>query len=152
MTPFKKLCVLCLLCALCASCKKEDDIQALFEGKTWYITNGYIQGRQLAGDDIRSLCASPQAYQISFSTSSFVATLTDGNTFTGQWKADGKNQTFTLNIRQEPSKFNTLLEENIYHTLKKTIRYEGDINIMKFHTNDGSYIGCGSKRSPESFR
>ncbi|MBR2154360.1 MAG: DUF4847 family protein [Bacteroidaceae bacterium] len=96
--------------------------------------------------------ASLHAYQISFSTSSFVATLTDGNTFTGQWKADGKNQTFTLNIRQEPSKFNTLLEENIYHTLKKTIRYEGDINIMKFHTNDGSYIGCGSKRSPESFR
>ena len=134
---------------LCASCQKEDDISELFEGKTWYITNGYIQGRQLVGDDIKTLCAAPTAFQISFSQSTFIGTLNDGNTVTGKWEANGKTKAFSLSIRQEAST-STQLEGLIYNTLKKIIRYEGDTNIMKFYADDANYIGCGNQRSPKS--
>ena len=138
------------ICAIClSSCKMEDDITELFEGKTWYITNGYVQGMPISGDDIKTLCASPTAYQITFSQQSFIGTLSDGNTFTGKWEANGKTRSFNLSIHQNANT-STMLEQLIYNTLKKTTHYEGDTNIMKFYAEDANYIGFSSKRSPES--
>ncbi|MBQ9640892.1 MAG: DUF4847 family protein [Bacteroidaceae bacterium] len=137
-------------CAVCiTSCKREDDLSEIFEGKTWYITSAYIQGRPLGGNDLKTFYASETAFLISFGKETFTGTLSDGNTFSGTWEANGKTQQFHLNIQNEAMPSATL-DRFIYNTLKRAVRYEGDANILKLYEDDANFISLSSKRSPES--
>lgn len=136
-----------LLCL--ASCEKEDDIDKIFTGKTWYMANGMIQGKPISGDYLKRFYESEHLFYISFSTSKVSGTLGANAMFDGKWQADGKRQTITLEI---PYTISTqdIFERNVYGVLKKTVRYSGDENIMTLYEDDYNYIGFSAKRSDKS--
>jgi hypothetical protein len=132
-----------------AGCKNEDDIEAIFEGKTWYITSGYVQGQPLRGDNLKTLCQSPQTYNISFSKENFTATLGPGITCSGRWQADGKSNTFSFNVAQETQP-QSQLDRLLWSALKKTVRYSGDTNLIELYADEANRITLSIRRSPES--
>ena len=140
----------CMAMALClTACRQEDDIEEIFTGKTWYITSGCVQGHPLAGDDIKTLCQDSQAYLVSFSQDTFTGVLSSGTTYSGTWEADGKSRSFSLAVRQEATP-QSQLDRHIYNTLRGTVRYEGDTNIIHLYADDANYITLSIRRSPES--
>ena len=139
------------ICALTlmGACKKGDDIDKIFEGKTWYFANGKVQGRPISGDDLKKFYQSNDTYRIVFGTDNLQGTLSSGNNFIGTWKADGKKQTMEFRL-SEPAGLTSELDRALYNTLRKTVRYEGDENNMTLKADELNYISCSSTRTKES--
>lgn len=139
---------LCSL-VLISACKKEDDIDKIFEGKTWYFANGVVQGRPISGDNLKQFYKNNDTYRIVFGKDNLQGTLSTGNTFIGTWKADGKKQTMEFRL-SEPADLTSELDRALYNTLRKTVRYEGDENQMTLKADDQNHISCSSTRTKES--
>lgn len=134
---------------LMGACKKSDDIDKIFEGRTWYIVRGTIQGRPISGDNLKQFYQNDNAYQIRFGKESLQGTLSSGVSFSGTWKADGKKQTMEL-ILLNLSGSASELDNAIFNTLRKTISYKGDENQIELRADDQNFIGFNSTRTKES--
>ena len=127
------------------SCENEDDIEAIFNGKTWKITGAAIKGQTINGEELKQLYTSEQAYTILFNAGTFVATFAPGSSVSGTWKANGKKQTFSVNVTESTGVNATELSESLYAIFRSAKKYSGDVNILKISSDNGNYIRLTSK-------
>jgi hypothetical protein len=139
---FKQIFLLLVLPAL-GACDQTDDVIAIFTGKTWKLN--YVGDRN--GDCTRAYFSSPEQWEASMKLLSekgnFTITFTGaeidgtvvgayggraaGQTFSGKWEANGKNNTFKTN-QKDPDANEDLLGKVFINALKTAYRYEGDTN------------------------
>ena len=132
-----------------SSCKKEDDLDKIFYGRTWYMASGKIQGQPIVGDNLKKFYSSENAYYVSFGTETVTGSLEAGRTFSGTWTVDGKARTLHFEIHTTLST-NDVMDRSLYGILQKTVRYSGDENILTLYADDYNYIGFSAKRSESS--
>lgn len=112
-----------------ASCNKEDDINSIFAGKTWYITGATINGSVINGELLKELYVSPSSYFIQFSSdNTFNGVLVAGSSIAGTWNANGKKNTFSFHFSKSTDVNNSSLSNNIFNILKDASSYNGDEN------------------------
>ena len=133
-----------------ASCKNEDDLDKIFQGRTWYMTGGVIQGKPISGELLKTFYKGDNLYCVSFGENTLTGTLSAGTTFSGEWQADGKKQTMSLTIPHGISSASTFDEDLYNNVLKRVTRYKGDENIMSLYADDYNYINFDSRRTAES--
>ena len=73
---------------LATSCQNEDDIDAIFNGKTWFITGGCINGTNITGEELKSIYANSNSFFLTFSASTFGGVLVAGSNVSGTWIID----------------------------------------------------------------
>lgn len=133
--------IICLIPTLIAtSCENEDDISLIFEGKTWKITGGMINGNELNGEELRSLYTASNTFFLVFNTYGFSGVLAEGSEISGTWKANGKNRQLTINITEAKGAESTTLSYNIYKVLSQATSYSGDQNILCLRQDKYNYI------------
>jgi len=136
---------------LATSCQNEDDIDAIFNGKTWFITGGCINGNNIKGDDLKSIYANANSYFLTFSASTFGGVLVAGSNVSGTWKADGKDQSIFLNFQSESNVNLSPLSSNIYNIMKNAKYYSGDVNVLRISQDDYNYIRLTSNKNTSNF-
>ena len=149
---FILLLVIALLPTLIAtSCQSEDDIEAIFNGKTWYITGGCINGTNISGNDLKSLYTNDNSYFITFASATFGGVLVAGSNIGGTWKANGKDHSIYLNFQQAENVTMSALSNNIYNVLKNAQHYSGDVNVLKIMQDNYNFIRLSAKKTTNSF-
>ena len=99
LVKIKLLFAIIFMVAFSVSCDTEDDINSIFVGNTWYVNGFTINGKSAGGDEIKTLYADANAFSIYFSSSnSFNGMLSTGCTISGNWVANGKNQTIAFSF------------------------------------------------------
>ena len=100
LVKIKLLFAIIFMVAFSVSCDTEDDINSIFVGNTWYVNGFTINGKSAGGDEIKTLYADANAFSIYFSSSnSFNGMLSTGCTISGNWVANGKNQTIAFSFK-----------------------------------------------------
>jgi len=129
-----------------SSCNKEDDINEIFVGKTWYVIGYTINNTDAPQSDLGALFNNGSGcYYFSFKANRFTACLSDGRTFSGSWVANGKNKSLTLTIDNAPSIANAL-DKTLYGIIEKACAYEGDANLMNIKDNNSNKVRLSVKR------
>ena len=129
---------MCLLTCL-FSCNRDDDFDALFYGRTWYMLGAKING-QVLNSEVKGFYAyGSEAYQISFTANTFIGTLSSGVTFAGNWTGDKSKRTLEFNVTQQPTTSLTF-DKNIFGILKSVAYYKGDENVMTIYADEDNYI------------
>ncbi|MBR2191725.1 MAG: DUF4847 family protein [Bacteroidaceae bacterium] len=136
---------------LATSCQNEDDIDAIFNGKTWFITGGCINGTNITGEELKSIYANSNSFFLTFSASTFGGVLVAGSNVSGTWKADGKDQSIYLNFQSESNVNLSPLSSNIYNVLKNAQHYSGDVNVLKIMQDNYNFIRLSSQRNTSNF-
>lgn len=130
------------------SCDKEDDIDDIFVGKTWYVTGATINGNSLTGDEIKQLYVSPSSYMIHFSSdNTFSGTLVAGSHISGSWDADGKRQKISMHFTQSENVNQSTVSSNIYNILKDAATYSGDVNNIQIKEDKKNFVRFTSSRN-----
>lgn len=143
---FRYIILLIASVLMLGSCAKEDDIEEIFQGKTWYITGGEINGKPFASEDIKQLYSQKDIYYISFAAKSFHGVLAPKSSLSGQWSANGKSNAFHFVISNAEATNETALSQNVYTIIKNASRYEGDINVLKIKSDNNNYIRLSVKK------
>lgn len=145
----RKLIIAPLLLSLLTlfSCNKEDDIETIFVGRTWYMNGATINGLKL-NSDIKNFYteAGDAAYYITFSQTTFRGALSRDVTFSGTWQADGKRQTITLNFTQNPSADSTF-DKDLYHILSDITSYESGADFLTLKKDNSNLIRLADSRT-----
>lgn len=131
------------------SCSREDDIDEIFPGHTWYMTGGRFNGLELNAD-VKNFYteANEGAYYITFSSNTFKGELSDGVNFAGSWSANGKHQTIRLNITQVPNSEETsVFDKRMLQILSGTGSYESGTDFLRLIKDKGNLIIFGNTRS-----
>ena len=129
------------------ACSKEDDLDEIFTGKTWYMNGATINGMKL-NSDIKNFYteAGDAAYYITFSQTTFRGALSHDVTFSGTWQADGKRQTITLNFTQSPSADSTF-DKDLYHILSDITSYESGADFLTLKKDNSNLIRLADSRT-----
>ena len=139
---FSSLLITLILC----SCKREDDINVIFDGKTWYINGVTVNNKDANQEDMTKLYQSGKDYyRIAFSSNTFIATMSEGIVFTGKWSANGKTQEVSMSIDDKPSAATTL-DNTIISLIEKTKSYEGDSHVLLLKKDKNNFIRMCEKR------
>lgn len=143
MNVFLKILALMLLAllpvVLSTSCSKEDDIDEIFMGKTFFISGATIGGKPLQ-DEVKELYQNLDSYYISFSEGTFTARLDPACTLSGRWSANGKDKTLTLAVDQYDNASASKLSQDLYDIIRRVKVYEGDANILIIKADDQNYL------------
>lgn len=130
-----------LFSLLFVSCSKEDDIDSIFNGRTWYITGASINGSSINGEEIKSIYSVLDSYLIYFSSSNtFSGKLVSGSIIEGKWNADGKHQSIFLQFTKDDNVKSTTLSNNIYNILRNASSYNGDVNNLEIKQDGSNYV------------
>lgn len=118
---------------LFASCEREDDINAIFRGSTWYLT--YVKD----GEKERY---TQKKYSINFVNNNFEARMPGGATIKGIWYADGgESHAFSCsNIRITDSFAGDTIAEKMYSILKNAKRYNGTTTWLQIIQDKNTYM------------
>jgi len=122
------------------SCENEDDIEAIFYGKSWKITGATINGTVLNGEKLSQLYVSDDAYTIYFNDGTFSAAFAPGSNAKGTWKANGKKQTFSVNVTSQSGIEASELSAQIFTIFRSATQYKGDVNILRILSDQHNYI------------
>lgn len=159
---FKFVTLIMLILPFIVSCNNEDDINAIFVGHTWYLGNFYTTNNWKEdgspiyfgknGEEVLNIINNNGTgrFYISFQENSFTAKGM-GNTFSGNWQADGKKNTMTLNITSgsAPSgdDLASRISRDFYNSIKNTRFYLGNVYYLKLFPEDKkSYIQLSKNR------
>ncbi len=85
------------------SCSQEDDLDEIFNGKTWYMNGGMINGMKLNSEVKTFYSYGNDAYKVYFGAGVFQGSLSKGINFAGTWTANGKKQGITMTFTEKPS-------------------------------------------------
>lgn len=137
-----------LLTATVVSCTDdEDDINAIFVSKTWYIHGGAYNGVKFTGDEVKSIYANSGTYKILFGESSYSAVLDAGTYVSGTWHADGKTNAISMDISEESVDALSSLGTKIRQIIKDANSYSGDAVTLTIKKDKGSYILLNTNRN-----
>ncbi|MBQ6964495.1 MAG: DUF4847 family protein [Bacteroidaceae bacterium] len=128
------------------SCTREDDLNEIFIGKTWYMNGGIINGMKL-NSEVKNFYTdgSQSAYYITFSQGTYHGALSSGFTFSGTWSADGKKHTINLYPSNNTSPEVTF-DKQIYNILTSTTSYESGAEFLRLKKDGDNQIFFGSTR------
>ncbi|MCD8165144.1 MAG: DUF4847 domain-containing protein [Bacteroides sp.] len=150
----KKICSLLLLLTLIpllGGCNSEDDLEAIFLGKTFKTTGIFYDKKKgdpvLICDDahkedcgayLNTLIAEGNNFTIRFTLEEFTATLL-GSTVSGTWKANGKNQDISFTITSRLGEESEPWALAYLEGLERAYKYEGDTSYLsiKFKDEEG---------------
>ena len=121
------------------SCSKEDDIEEIFLGKTFYISGATINGKPL-NDEVKELFANLDSYYITFNESSFLGKLDPSCTISGRWHAEGKHRSMTLSFETVDNPSASMLTQKLLTILQNAKSYTGDANILMIHADEQNFI------------
>lgn len=139
--------VLMLVAGLFSSCNDEDDIEEIFIGKTWYMNGANVNGLRL-NSEVKNFYteANEGAYYITFSNGTFNGMMSAGDPFSGTWKADGKKQTITLEVKNAPNVSSTF-DRQIFSIVKSSTSYSSGSDFMKLKADKQNEVFFGSSRN-----
>lgn len=128
------------------ACNKEDDIDEIFVGRTWYM-NGIVINGTTSSEETKNFYKEigTNSYFITFSVNTFQGKLSSGAAFSGTWKADGKHQTITLNLQQKPNT-NSLFDKQLINILSNVTTYISGADFMNLNDNNQNSIRFGTIR------
>ena len=113
---------------LTAGCGKEDDIDEIFIGNTWYVRSAMLNGTSLSQKEMNSLYDSDDSYWIYF----------DQTTFSGKKKK--KNGDISFHITSEVNMNANTTSRTIYTIIKNASYYKGDSNVLRIYMDKDSYV------------
>lgn len=122
------------------ACQNEDDVADIFVGRTWYIVGATINGQQYDGDELKELYAQADSYHLTFAVNTFNGILVAGSSLNGQWTADGKRHTLTLQVQNANNVEASTVSRNIYHVLRNVTSYSGDVNNLIIQQDSKNFI------------
>lgn len=131
---------LLLFTLLFTACQNEDDVEDIFVGRTWYIVGATINGQQYDGDELKELYAQADSYHLTFSINSFSGILVAGSSLNGQWSADGKHHTLTIQVKNANNVEASTVSRNIYNVLRNVTTYSGDVNNLIIQQDSQNFI------------
>ena len=116
--------------AVMVSCEKNDDINAIFRERTWYLT--YVQSGNTRYDNKGKL------YSIEFRNDKFIVTTPNGATIKGVWFADGggSHTFYCRNLEKSGELWRDDIATKMFDIFKKAESYEGDTNWLQIRTED----------------
>jgi hypothetical protein len=128
------------------ACNKEDDIDEIFVGRTWYM-NGIVINGITSSEETKNFYkeAGANTYFITFSSNTFQGKLSSGVTFSGTWKADGKHQTITLQLQQKPDT-DLLFDKQLINILSNVTTYISGADFMHLNDDNQNTIRFGTIR------
>lgn len=148
MTKIIKITTLALIAILSfASCSREDDIDEIFDGKTWYMNGGKINGLKLNAE-IKNFYteADGNAYFIQFNGSTFQGCLASGATFSGTWEANGKNHSIKFIIKNKPD-MSSPFDKQIFSIITSANSYESGADFLFLNKDKDNSIYFANKRN-----
>ena len=125
-----KALLLSAMMAVMVSCEKNDDINAIFRERTWYLT--YIQSGNTRYDNKGKL------YSIEFRNDKLIVTTPNGATIKGVWFADGggSHTFYCRNLEKSGELWRDDIATKMFDIFKKAESYEGDTNWLQIRTED----------------
>ena len=132
---FSKAFIIFAMIFMATSCDKNDDINAIFRERTWYLT--YIQN-----GDIRRIPKEKQLYSIVFKNDKFTVTMPSGAMIKGMWHADGggSHSFYCRNIEKDGIILGDTIAEKMYGILTNAESYEGDTNWLQIIQDKKTYM------------
>ena len=129
------------------ACSKEDDIEEIFIGRTWYMNGATINGMKL-NSDIKNFYtdSGERAYYISFSAGTFTGVLSEGVFFSCTWSANGKEQTILMDIKQKPNT-QTIFDKQIFNIIFSAKSYNSGADFLSLKEDNQNLVLFGSSRS-----
>jgi hypothetical protein len=143
MNLFLKIILLTLLALspviLSTSCSKEDDLDEIFRGKTWYITGGCVGGKVL-NTEVKELYTHADSYYITFGETTFTGKLAADTFISGAWKANGKERTMSITVDEFSNPSGNELSAQLHSILRMAHGYSGDANILSIEADAQNFI------------
>ena len=143
MNIFLKILVLILIALapviISTSCSKEDDIEEIFMGKTFYISGATVNGKAL-NDEVKELYENLDSYYITFNETTFNGKLDSQCSFSGYWSANGKKKTLIMHIDKFENTSSSSLTDKLYGILQHVTSYSGDANVLSIKADDQNFI------------
>ena len=128
----KKIIFAAMLIASIVSCSKEDDIDEIFVERDWKLS--FVQEGSIRRN-------SDKNYSILFGENTFEATLPNGTTIKGSWKANGDTREFRCaNVRASGSLKGDTIAEKMLNILTNAKMYEGDTHYLQIKEQDKVYL------------
>lgn len=142
--------IICLLAAVLAfsACEREDDIDIIFIGKTWYMNGGTFNGKGMNAD-VKNFYADGQnaAYCITFnSANTFHGMLKAGIPFSGKWSVDGKKHKISMTFDAKPQT-SDIFDLQIYNVLRNAESYESGGNYLFIKQDKDNVVLFGTTRN-----
>lgn len=127
------------------SCTREDDIDEIFIGKTWYMTGATINGLKLNSEVKNFYTDGRDGYYIIFSSGTFQGVLSAGTSFAGTWSANGKKHSISLNVTQKPS-VDKPFDKQIYNIISSTTFYTSGADFLQLEQDGQNKVFLGNTR------
>ena len=129
------------------SCNREDDLDEIFVGKTWYMVGGCLNGQPLNTEVKNFYNYGESAYLLNFQSGTFSGTLSTGVQFSGTWRAVAKSRTITLTLTNGAN-CTIPFDRNVYTVIKGITYYKGDNQVLLIHADENNYLRLSNSRSP----
>lgn len=138
-----RLFVATLFCMLAlGACNDEDDVIEIFTGKTWKLT--YLGSTDdwedlssgVNKNDYHEEKRAPMSYTVIFYDGSVRITGAENTVWTGTWTADGKNNTFHINITKKQGEGTTANEKTFLEQVSGACYYRGDAVLLRLFDSD----------------
>lgn len=152
MIKILRHCLPVLLLALTlVSCNQEDDVDAIFVGRTWYVVNlNSAKGETaLSKEQWTKLYSNPDDYYIKFtSLNTFTVTISSGDSYSGDCVINGDKHTISFNMSNASS--NDAIGKKMISWMKNTTTYYGDANVLELRQEDSSnFIALAKSRGAQ---
>ena len=123
---------------LVVACDKNDDINAIFRERTWYVT--------FVKEGNTTEYSKGKLYSIEFKNT-LTATMPNGATIKGNWHADGggSHSFYCRNLNKEGKITGDIVAEKVWDILNKAESYEGDTNWLQIIQDKETYIQLYNK-------
>ncbi len=123
---------------LVVACDKNDDINAIFRERTWYVT--------FVKEGNTTEYSKGKLYSIEFKNT-LTATMPNGATIKGDWHADGggSHSFYCRNLKKEGKITGDIVAEKVWDILNKAESYEGDTNWLQIIQDKETYIQLYNK-------
>lgn len=134
ISRLNKIVILLAMMFVATACNTEDDIDAIFRERTWYLT--YIK----AGNT--ESYSKNKIYSIEFKNDNFNATMPNGAVIKGKWYADGSDKHLfnCRNVQMEGVISGDTIAERMYEIMKNAQKYDGDTNWLQIIQDKNTYM------------
>jgi len=131
-----------------SSCNNEDDINAIFANRTWYVVNMMSNSKEsvLSDSQFKTLYSRSDTYLITFTTiGSFSVTTSAGTSYSGTCLIDGEKHTITFDMGNAQG--TEAIGNKMISWMKNTTSYVGDTEQLELHQeNSDDFIVLGKNK------